>query len=109
MLRMVPQAFGNFIESLRLLMIEAKYINDEETIDVAASRFLKDNFPDLDPPEHEAFIRLIGSFDRRQGTPVVKLPDVYLIKLLCETIFRDAIVPSVMKGKSHEGMRQGDQ
>ena len=59
------QAFGNFLESLRLLMVEAKYINDGESIDVAASRFLKEKYPDLDPPEHEAFLQLIRTFDRR--------------------------------------------
>src|ERR1700730_16260846 len=96
------QAFGNFLESLRLLMVEAKYINDGESIDVAASRFLKEKYPDLDPPEHEAFLQLIRRFDRREGTPVVKLADVYLIKLLCETIFRDAIIPAVMQSKSHK-------
>jgi hypothetical protein len=96
------QAFGNFLESLRLLMVEVKYINDRESIDVAASRFLKQKYPDLDPPEHEVFLQLIRTFDRREGTPLVKLADVYLIKLLCETIFRDAIIPAVMQNKSHE-------
>jgi AbiV family abortive infection protein len=94
------QAFGNFLMSLRGLMAEAKYINDGESIDVAASRFLKEKFPGLDPPQHEAFIRLIIAFDRRQETAVAKLPDVYLIKLLCETIFRDTIVPSVMASRT---------
>jgi|ERR1700730_102859 len=96
------QAFGNFLESLRLLMVESKYINDGESIDVAASRFLKEKYPDLDPPEHDWFVQLIRTFDRREGTPVVKLGDVYLLKLLCETIFRDAIIPAVMQSKSHE-------
>jgi hypothetical protein len=76
------------------LLVEAKYINDGDSIDVAASRFLKEKYPDLDPPELEAFLQLIRTFDRREGTPVVKLADVYLIKLLCETIFRDAIIPA---------------
>ena len=102
------QAFGNFLESLRLLMVEARYINDGEAIDVAAGRFLKEKYPDLDPPEHETFVRLISTFDRKQGTPIVKLPDVYLIKLLCETIFRDAIMPSVLQSKSRDAMEQGD-
>ena len=96
------QAFGNFLESMRLLMVEAKYINDGESIDVAASRFLKEKYPDLDPPEHEAFVQLISAFDRKQKMPVVKLPDLYLIKLLCETIFRDAIMPSVIQSKSYK-------
>jgi AbiV family abortive infection protein len=102
------QAFGNFLESLRLLMVEAKYVNDGESIDVAAGRFLKEKYPDLDPPAHEAFVRLISAFDRRQGARVAKLPDVYLIKLLCETIFRDAIMPSVLRNKSHRGIEEGD-
>jgi hypothetical protein len=102
------QAFGNFLESLRLLMIEAKYIKDGESIEVAASRFLKEKYPELDPPEHEALVRLISAFERRQGTPVVKLPDVYLIKLLCETIFRDVIMPSVMQSKSRGGIEGDD-
>jgi AbiV family abortive infection protein len=94
------QAFGNFLESLRLLMVEAKYINDSESIDVAASRFLKEKYSDLDPPEHESFLQLIRTFDRREAMPAVKLGDVYLLKLLCETIFRDAITPAVMRSKS---------
>ena len=69
---------------------------------MAASRFLKEKYPDLDPPEHDWFVQLIRTFDRREGTPVVKLGDVYLLKLLCETIFRDAIIPAVMQSKSHE-------
>jgi hypothetical protein len=89
-------------------MVEARYINDGEAIDVAAGRFLKEKYPDLDPPEHETFVRLISTFDRKQGTPIVKLPDVYLIKLLCETIFRDAIMPSVLQSKSRDAMEQGD-
>jgi hypothetical protein len=96
------QAFGNFLESLRLLMVEAKYIDDGESIDVAASRFVNEKYPDLDLLEHEAFVQLIRTFDRREEMPVVKLADVYLIKLLCETIFRDAIIPTVMQNKSHE-------
>jgi hypothetical protein len=81
-------------------MVEAKYINDSESIDVAASRFLKEKYPDLDPPEHESFLQLIRTFDRREAMPAVKLGDVYLLKLLCETIFRDAITPAVMRSKS---------
>ena len=96
------QAFGNFLESLRLLMVEAKYIKDSESIDVAAGRFLKEKCPDLDPPEHESFLQLIRTFDQREGTPAVKLGDVYLIKLLCETLFRDAIIPLIMQSKSRE-------
>jgi AbiV family abortive infection protein len=94
------QAFGNFVESLRLLMIEAKYVRESESVDVAASRFLKEKYPDLDPPEHESLLQLIKMFDRREATQAVKLSDVYLLKLLCETIFRDAIIPAVMRGKS---------
>jgi hypothetical protein len=101
------QAFGNFLESLRLLMVEAQFINGREPIDVSASRFLKEKYPDLDPPEHEAFIQLVRTFDRREGAPVVKLANVYLIKLLCETIFRDAIIPSVMQSKSRERAEPG--
>jgi hypothetical protein len=95
------QAFGNFLESLRLLMVEAKYINETESIDVATSRFLKEKYSDLDPPEHESFVQLIRAFDRREGTAAVKLGDVYLLKLLCETIFRDTIIPAVMHSKAH--------
>jgi hypothetical protein len=32
----------------------------------------------------------------------VKLGDVYLIKLLCEIIFRDVIIPAVMQSKSQK-------
>jgi hypothetical protein len=82
-------------------MVQANYIKDGKSMDVAAGRFLKEKYPDLDSPEHEAFLQLIRNFDRREGTPVVKLGDVYLIKLLCETIFRDVIAPEVMRRKSH--------
>jgi hypothetical protein len=96
------QAFGNFLESLRLLMAEAKYLTDGESLDVAVGRLLKEKYPDLDTPEHDLFLQLIRAFDRKEGKPVAKLGDVYLMKLLCETIFRDAIVPAVMQRKAQE-------
>jgi AbiV family abortive infection protein len=94
------QAFGNFLESLRLLMVEAKYVEKGESVGVSASRLLNEKYPNLDPSEHDAFVRLIGDFDRRAEVPMVRLSDVYLLKLLCETIFRDAIIPSVVQRKS---------
>jgi AbiV family abortive infection protein len=94
------QAFGNFLESLRLLMVEAKYVVNGESVDVSVGRLLNEKYPDLDPSAHEAFVRLIVDFDRRTGVPMIKLPDVYLLKLLCETIFRDAIIPTVVQRKS---------
>jgi hypothetical protein len=100
--------YACFVESLRLLMVEANYVKEGESVDVAAGRFLKEKYPDLDPVAQEALVLLISAFDQRQGTPVVKLSDVYLIKLLCETIFRDMIMPSVLRSKSHEGVKGVD-
>jgi hypothetical protein len=42
------------------------------------------------------------------ATPVVKLSDVYLIKLLCETIFREVIMPSILRSKSLEEVDEGE-
>jgi AbiV family abortive infection protein len=92
------QAFGNFLESLRLLMVEARYVDDGEPVDISASRLLKQKYANFDPSEHDAFIQLVRAFDRRSEMPTVRISDVFLLKALCEHIFRDAIVPAVIKG-----------
>jgi hypothetical protein len=45
-------------------------------------------------------MELVKKFEKG-GTspPTVKIGDVYLMKLLCETIFRDIIVPNNLRRK----------
>jgi AbiV family abortive infection protein len=91
------QAFGNFLESFKLLMEEASYLLPSEAKVDALRRFLGEKYPNLDRPD--AFVDLFSNFERRLTSAVVKIDDVYLMKLLCETIFRDSIIPEVSKRK----------
>jgi hypothetical protein len=83
-------------------MIEAKFLHvSDEPWDQVIGRFLKEQYSDLDPPEHEAFVKLVGVFEGHVREPVaVKPVDVYLMKLLCETLFRDTIVAAVLAERS---------
>jgi hypothetical protein len=99
--RCEAQAYGNFLKAMELLMVEAQYIKPNESVDGAIGRFLNEKYPDLDPPEHAAFVELVRNFEEQRVTATVKIGDVYLLKLLCETIFRDLIVPEVLRGKKH--------
>jgi hypothetical protein len=56
-----------------------------------------EKYPDLDEPE--AFGELIKSFELGAKPLPVKIGDVYMMKLLCETIFRDVIVPETIRSK----------
>ncbi len=90
------QAFGNFLESFKLLMTEALYRLPSEEVEKAIGRFLSEKFPDLAPEHHTTFTQLVRDFEQRTN-PVVKIDDVYLMKLLCETIFRETIVPEIQR------------
>jgi hypothetical protein len=83
-------------------MIEARFPHhSDEPWDQIIRRFLKEKYSDLEPTEHEAFVKLVGIFEGHVREPVaVKPVDVYLMKLLCETLFRDTIVPAVLAEKS---------
>jgi AbiV family abortive infection protein len=87
-------AFGQFMQAFRGLMEEAGYLRTGETISAGTSRFLNERFPELDRFEHAAFIGLIDTIQTQQTTSA-KIGDVYLMKLLCETIFRDDIIPKI--------------
>jgi hypothetical protein len=98
------QAFGNFLQSLKLLVVEAQYAKPSEKLSDTIGRLLKEKFPQLDASQHEAFVKLIEAFQASTDEQLKVQPaDAYLIKLLCETLFRDSIVPSVLKE------RWGDQ
>jgi hypothetical protein len=94
--RCEAQAFGNFLASFKLLMAEASYVGQSETVFDAI-------FPELDDPS--AFMESIKCEDGSGAPPPVKIGDAYLMKLLCETIFRDTIVPYILHRK---GSRDGD-
>jgi len=89
-------AFGHFLEAFRLLMVEASYPLPSETNRVAISRFLDEKCPTLDRDLHAKFVELTDAFGARSNV-VVKIDDVYLMKLLCEMIFRDLILPMVLR------------
>lgn len=91
--RCEAQAFGNFLISFKTFLATSSYLEDGEAIPSATARFLTESFPELDEAEHTAFVQLIAEFER-QNSPPVKLGDVYLIKLLCETIFRNRVLPA---------------
>ena len=94
--RCEAQAFGNFLASFKLLLAEASYILPSEPVETAIQRFINEKYPDLDP----AFMELVKKFEQGGSSPpIVKIADVYLMKLLCETIFRDIIVPEILRRK----------
>jgi hypothetical protein len=77
------------------MMHEAAYYETAESAERAVGRFLNEKYPSLDPSEHEAFVRLVSVFDAGSAQQaVVKPGDIVLIKLLCETLFRDNIIPN---------------
>jgi AbiV family abortive infection protein len=95
--RFEGQAFGNFCQSLKGMMEITDYHNESEKVDQAFGRFLKEKYPPgLEASEHEKFVGLIKAFEEQRPV-TVKMGDVYLIKLLCETFFRDNIVPHVLQ------------
>ena len=52
--RCEDQAFGNFVQALKLIMAEANYQHPAETLNKAAGRLLKEKYPALDEQEHQA-------------------------------------------------------
>ena len=95
--RCEAEAFGNFLAAFKLLMVEASYILPSKSAETAIGRFLDEKYPGLD--DQAKFLAVIGKY-AEQGRPQnVKFDDVYLMKLLCETIFRDIIVPQMLRRK----------
>ena len=70
-----------------------------EPVEAAIQRFVTEKYPDLDP----AFMELVNTWGKATTAPTVKIGDVYVMKLLCETVFRDIIVPNILRSK-----RSGD-
>ena len=96
--RCEAHAFANFVQSFTLFMREAKFSEGNEPTDVAVGRFVKEKFPDLDPPEHEKLLEQVRILNQQsQIVPSVDLGDVYFMKLLCETIFRDLIMRPTLR------------
>ena len=102
--RCEAQAFGNFLASFKLLLAEASYVLPSETLLDAVRRFLKEKYPDL--YRLEVFMELVNEFEQGKGLPSVKIGEAYLMKLLCETVFREIIVPDVLRRKRSSN---GDQ
>jgi AbiV family abortive infection protein len=94
--RCEAQAFGNFLASLKLLLAEASRVLPSEPVEAAIQRLINEKYPDLDP----TFMELVNAWGKTSSPPTVKIGDVYLIKLLCETVFRDIIVPDILRRKS---------
>lgn len=57
--------------------------------------YVVQKYSDLDP----AFVTLINNWGQTSNPPVVKIDDVYVMKLLCETIYRDVILPNILRRK----------
>lgn len=97
--RCEAQAFGNFLASLKLLMVEASYVRQSETSLEAIGRYLQEQYPALDNPD--AFMELVRKYEQTgSAPPPTKIDDVYLIKLLCEKVFRDTIIPNILRRKA---------
>ena len=86
-------------------MAEAAYPLPSETTDTAIGRFLKEQYPHLDPAYYTTFLELVRNFELR-SSPAVKIDDVYFVRRLCETIFRDTIIPEQHRRKKALGELQ---
>lgn len=100
--RCEAQAFGNFLISFKTFMMAVSYLVGSETPEAGVSRFLTERFPELDQAEHASFMNIVAQFEKNASAPTVKLADVYLMKLLCETIFRDEMVPGLHRRSPSE-------
>jgi AbiV family abortive infection protein len=89
-------AYGNFLQSMKLLIVQAEYATKSETADAAIGRFLTEKYPGLNSSDHAAFLNLIKDFEQHAKPVKVTLADVFLMKCLCETIFRDNIAPAIL-------------
>jgi hypothetical protein len=98
--RCEAQAFCQFLASFKLLVVESSYALPDETVESAIRRFLGEKYPNLDDPE--AFVELARKCGQPAGPVPVKIGDLFLMKLLCETIFRDRIVPEMLRAKRQE-------
>ncbi len=96
-------AFGQFLRALKGLMAEANYLLPDELPGSAIRRLLDQKYPSLDRPEFDAFTHLFDSFEAG-GAATVKIGDVYLMKLLCEDIFRDFIIPKIVEQRNVENL-----
>lgn len=94
-------AFGQFFLAFKGLVVEANYVQSNEPTSGAVARFLDDKYPSLDRPDHKHLVNLSGAVEAGSN-PAVKLADVYLMKLLCETMFRDNIAPTIVKAKRQD-------
>lgn len=89
-------AFGQFFQAFRGLASEALYLQPDEPISAAIGRFTDEKFPPLDQNDRAQLIELSQAVE--VGTEhSVKPGDVYFLKLLCETLFRDNIVPTILR------------
>jgi len=87
------QAFGNFVQFLKGLLVEAQYMRPGETAAKAMGRALKERYAELDQDQYEALVGLIEAFEGGAGNGQKITPgDVYLTKLLCEDVYRECIV-----------------
>jgi AbiV family abortive infection protein len=97
--RCEAQAFAHFLTSFKLLLVEASYMGPSETPFDAIRRFLMEKYPDFS--ELDAFMELIAKCQGGGATPpLIKIGDVRLMKVLCEVIFRDVIVPAHLRRQS---------
>jgi AbiV family abortive infection protein len=87
-------AYGQFFEAFKGLIAEANYRLPDEPSGTAIGRFLDEKYPSLDRGSRDEFTGLADAFEAKQNVSV-KIADVFLMKLLCEEIFRGKIIPMI--------------
>jgi AbiV family abortive infection protein len=102
-LRFEDQAFFNFFLCLKGMIHECAYSSEGETATKKIEKYLREKYPDLDQLELDRFLKIVATFDAAGDTALnIDSPSVYLIKLLCETFFREETVPFILqKRKVH--------
>jgi hypothetical protein len=97
------QSFGNFFESLRLMMAQQGDWQEGAPFEPAFVRFIDALFPKFD--EKERYIELCRAFEAKEVNGVkvtlkdvkVTLKEVSFIKLFCDAYFLHKIQPAAMK------------
>jgi hypothetical protein len=94
------QAYGNFHESLKVMMKEAGEWNGEEAFEIPFARFLGELYPAMPQEERDHFIEISRRFEAKnlQGL-VITLQEVSFIKLFCDAYFLRTVGPAAIGAK----------
>lgn len=91
------QAYGNFHQSLKVMMNVYGGWSGAEPFDEAFSRLLSDAAPGMPSEQRERYVAIARAYEGSTPETVsVDLSDVGLIKVVCDTYFASVVAPAVL-------------